>query len=141
MDKLNSNKKRQIKWLGTLQVFIGIGAVPAGLAMVIHPAGNDLGMTIEMLSKSPFPDFFIPGIFLLTINGFGNLLGAVVSFLHHPLAGKIAVGLGLFLILWITVQVYWLGFHWLHLLYFILGIIELTLGLKFFIGRPLSIIR
>jgi hypothetical protein len=35
MDRLNSIKKKQIEWLGILQVFVGIGAVPAGVAMVI----------------------------------------------------------------------------------------------------------
>jgi len=131
MDNLKIKENRLINWLGILQAFIGVGAAPAGIAMIYNPSGSDLGMTIEMLIISPFADFLIPGIFLLGINGFGSLIGALASFIHHRFAGKMAMGLGIFLILWIVVQVYWLGgIHRLHILYFILGIIELILGLK-----------
>ena len=130
MDNPKIKDKRLIIWLEILQAFIGVGAIPAGIAMIYNPSGSDLGMTVEMLINSPFTDFLIPGIFLLGINGIGSLIGALVSFLHYRYAGKIAIGLGIFLILWIFIQVYWLGLHWLHILYFILGIIELVLGLK-----------
>ena len=131
MDNPKIKDKRLIKWLEILQAFIGIGAIPAGLLMILNPSGSDLGMTVEMLVNSPFPNFLIPGIFLLSINGIGSLFGALASLKRYSFAGKIAVGLGIFLILWITIQVYWLGsIHWLHILYFILGIIELVLGLK-----------
>jgi hypothetical protein len=130
MNKLKNSNKHLPNWLGILQVFIGIGAVPAGMLMIINPSGSDLSMTVEMLFNSPFPNFLIPGIFLLGFNGMGSLLGALATFKRYRFASKIAIGLGIFLILWITVQVYWLGIHWLHILYFILGIIELVLGLK-----------
>jgi len=130
MNKLNTSEKRLRAWLGILQVFVGIGAVPAGISMVTNPSGSGLGMTVEMLVDSPFTDFMIPGFFLLGINGIGSLFGAVASFLRHRFVGKMAIGLGIFLILWIAVQAYWLGLHWLHIVYFGLGMTELTLGLK-----------
>ncbi len=130
MDNPKIKENRLIIWLGILQVFIGVGAIPAGILMILNPSGSDLGMTVEMLINSPFPNFLIPGFFLLGVNGLGSLFGALASFKRYSFAGKIAVGLGIFLILWITVQVYWLGLHWLHILYFILGIVELILGLK-----------
>jgi len=117
-------------WLGILQIFIGIGAVPAGLAMIYDPSGSSLGMYVEMLANSPFLDFLIPGFFLLTVNEMGNLIGAAASFLRYPFAGEIAIGLGVFLIAWITVQVWWMGVHWLYILYFGLGIVELVLGMR-----------
>jgi hypothetical protein len=115
--------------LGIIQIFIGIGAVPAGIAMITDPSGNKLGMSPEMLTNSPFSDFLIPGIFLLVVNGIGSLFGGIVSFLRYKLAGEIAAGLGLFLFMWIVVQVWWLGLHWLHILYITLGIVELIMGL------------
>jgi hypothetical protein len=130
MDNPKIKEKRLIIWLGILQAFIGVGAVPAGIAMIYNPSGSDLGMTVEMLINSPFADFLIPGIFLLGVNGIGSLLGALATFLGYRYAGKIAIGLGIFLILWILIQVYWLGLHWLHILYFFLGFTELVLGLK-----------
>ena len=104
--------------------------VPAGIAMIMNPSGSDLGMTEEMLVNSPFSNFLIPGIFLLGVNGLGSLIGALASFSRHRFTGKIAIVLGVFLILWITIQVYWLdGIHWLHILYYCLGVVELALGL------------
>ena len=128
MSGIKYDKKRLPIGLGILQIFIGIGAVPAGIAMITDPSGRSLGMFVEMLKKSPFSDFLVPGIFLLAINGIGSLLGGLASFQRSRNAGKIAIGLGIFLVLWITVQVYWLGIHWLHALYFSLGIAELGLG-------------
>jgi len=131
MNKLKNSSNHLPTWLGILQAFIGIGAIPAGILMILNPSGSDMGMKVEMLVNSPFPDFLIPGIFLLCVNGIGSLLGALATFKHYSFAGKIAIGLGIFLILWITVQVYWLGgLHWLQILYFFLGIIELVLGMK-----------
>ena len=117
--------------MGVLQMFIGIGAVPAGIAMIFDPSGRGLGMSLEMLKNSPFADFLIPGVFLLLVNGVGSLLGGIASFKHNRFAGEIATGLGIFLMAWIAVQVWWMGVHWLHVLYFILGFVELMLGLMF----------
>jgi hypothetical protein len=121
------------KWLaillGIIQIFIGIGALPAGIAMIIDPSGKKLGMSLEMLLNSPFSNFLIPGIVLLVVNGIGSLLGGVVSLLRYRFAGEIAAGLGIFLMMWIVAQVWWLGIHWLHFLYLILGLVELIFGL------------
>lgn len=129
MNKSKNSEKQLITWLGILQVFIGVGAVPAGILMILNPSGSDLGMTVKMLANSPFSDFFIPGVFLLAVNGVGSLFGALATLSHYRFAGKMAFGLGIFLILWIAVQVYWLGVHWLHILYFCFGNAEFAMGL------------
>ena len=125
-----SNRNRLATGLGILQMFIGIGAVPDGIAMISDPSGRGLGMPLEMLANSPFSNFLIPGVFLLAVNGIGSLLGGIASFSRHRFAGEIAAGLGAFLVFWIAAQVWWMGVHWLHVLYFVLGVVELTLGLK-----------
>ena len=130
MGSTRSNRKRLATVLGILQIFIGIGAVPAGIAMISDPSGRGLGMSLDMLANSPFTDFLIPGVFLLAVNGIGSLLGGIASFRRHRFAGEIAAGLGTFLMVWIAAQVWWMGVHWLHVLYFVLGLVELTLGLR-----------
>ncbi len=129
MSSAKNSRKRLAICLGILQIFIGIGAVPTGIAMIADPGGSSLGMSIDMLINSPFSDFLIPGIFLLVVNGMGSLLGGLASFLWYRFAGEIAIGLGTFLIIWIVAQVWWMGVHWLHFLYIIFGIAELVLGL------------
>jgi len=115
--------------LGILQLFIGLGAVGGGLGLILEPGGSNLEMPVEMLRHSPFPDYLVPGLVLLIINGFGNIAGGVFSFRLFPYAMHIALVLGAFLVAWIVIQVYWIhAFHWLHALYFVLGIAECVLG-------------
>ena len=116
--------------LGGLQVFIGLGAVGGGLGMIIDPSGSGMGFPMEMLQGSPFPDFLIPGLFLFTVNGLGSLIGAGLSFARHRYAGEAAIALGAILVAWIVIQVAIINsVHWLHVLYFVLGLLELALGL------------
>jgi len=115
--------------LGVLQAFIGLGAVGGGLALVLEPSGSYLGIPLELLKSSPFSTYLVPGIVLLMVNGVGSLVGAAASFTRHRYAGETAMALGVFLVAWITLQVYWIAsFHWLHALYLGLGILEFVLG-------------
>ena len=107
--------------------------------LAIYPSGSSLGMSKDMLINSPFSDFLIPGVFLLVVIGIGSLLGVEASFLRYRFAGEVAVGLGTFLILWIVTQAWWMGVHWLHILYITLGIVELVLGLMW--RKPLTGIK
>lgn len=123
-------RKRLVWFTGTLQALLAIGAIPAGLGFILDPTGSEIGMSPEMLAGSPFPDFLVPGIVLFLVNGIGSLAGAVLTFRRHALAGKAAMGLGVFLMAWIVVQVWVLGppLHWLQILYFVLGTVEFGLG-------------
>jgi hypothetical protein len=115
--------------LGVLQLFIGLGAVGGGLALVLEPSGSNLGIPLEILKRSPFSTYLVPGIVLLVVNGLRSLVGGAASFTRHRFAGETAMALGIFLVAWIMLQVYWFaGFHWLHVLYLGLGILEFVLG-------------
>jgi hypothetical protein len=115
--------------LGALQLLLGLGAVGGGLALVLEPSGSILGMPLEMLRRTPFSTYLVPGIVLLVCIGLGNLAGSVASFTRLRNAGKTAMALGLFLVAWIMLQVHWFaGFHWLHALYLGLGMLEFIFG-------------
>jgi hypothetical protein len=98
--------------------------------LIVDPSGSGLGMSTDMLARSPFPNFLIPGIVLLTVNGLGSLAGALLTFRRSRYAGLAAIGLGVFLAAWIVIQVIILGppIHWLQWTYFVLGVVELVLG-------------
>ncbi len=129
MDTILRNSKGLVNGLGALQVFIGLGAVGGGLGLVLDPSGANLGIPLELLESTPFSTYLIPGIVLLMVNGLGSLVGALVSFTRHRHAGGVAMALGVFLVAWIIVQVYWFAsWHWLHILYLSLGLLELILG-------------
>ena len=125
--------------LGALQVFIGVGGIAGGLGLVTEPNGSNLGFEVELLSKSPFSDYLIPGIFLLTVNGIGSLVGGILSFLRNRFAGRCAMVLGALLMIWIVAQVWWIGLTiWLQPLFFGLGALELVLGLLLWRTKRLS---
>lgn len=131
----NTNVKMKVYiGLGALQAFIGLGALGGGFMLVRDPSGSALGVPLSLLEGSPFPDFLIPGIFLLAVNGVGSMIGAGLSFTRKRYAQEIAIVLGAILVAWIVIQVVIIrSFSWLHVLYFILGVVELGIG--FYIGR------
>jgi len=130
MEKTKKKYKGLVAGLGALQLCIGLGAVAGGLGLALEPSGSNLGIPLELLKRSPFSTFLIPGIVLLVVNGLGNLVGAAASLKRHRYAGEIAIALGIFLVAWILLQVYWFsGFHFLHVLYLVLGLLEFVLGL------------
>ena len=138
MRQQGTHSRRLSVGLGALQVFIGLGALAGGWAFIADPTGANLGMSVELLSRTPFPDFLIPGVVLFAVNGMGSLAGGIASFLRHRYAGEAALCLGIFLMLWIAIQLAWIGFglHWLHVLYFILGLVEFVLGILYRARAP-----
>ena len=64
--------------MGVLQAFIGLGAIGGGSMLIIDPSGNAIGLPVEMLQGSPFPDFLIPGVFLFTVIGLGSMVGLLI---------------------------------------------------------------
>lgn len=129
MDIILRKRKCLVNGLGSLQAFIGLGAVGGGLGLILEPSGAILGIPHELLKNTPFSTYLVPGIVLLTVNGLGSLVGATVSFKRYRYAGEIAMALGAFLVAWILLQVYWFAaFHWLHATYLGLGLSEFVLG-------------
>jgi hypothetical protein len=129
METTLRKKKGLVTGLGILQLIIGLGAVGGGLVLILDPSGSNLGIPVELLKSTPFSTYLVPGIVLLVVNGLGSLVGAAASFIRHRFAGETAMALGVFLVVWILLQVYWFtGFHWLHALYLGLGLLESVLG-------------
>lgn len=122
--------KKYFVILGCIQAFIALGAIPAGLGYLSDTTGVGMGTSVELLKNSPFTSFLIPALFLLIVNGFGNVLGTVFSFQKKVIAGKTGFALGVILCLWIIIQVYMIGLiSFMQPLFFGIGFAELGLGL------------
>ncbi|WP_075980686.1 hypothetical protein [Bacillus massilinigeriensis] len=114
---------------GILLSFVGIGAVAAGGGFIIDSSGSGLGMSVEILENSPFESFLIPGIFLLILNGIGSLIGAIFAFKNFRYSGISTIILGIIMIIWISIQVFWIGWiSWLQPTFLVIGAMELLLG-------------
>ena len=112
-----------------LLLFVGIGAVAGGLGAILDPSGESFGITVDLLINSPFKNFLIPGIVLFTVIGLTNLLVSFLTFKQHILSGGATIVLGFIMIIWIVLQVYWIG--WLTPLqptFLIIGFAEIILG-------------
>lgn len=123
-------KSKSFLSLGIIQSFIALGAIPAGFLMIINPDGTKLGMTTDFLANTPFYDFLIPGIFLFIVNGLFNLGAAILSFKKHKYSGVSGLMLGIALVLWIVIQVYFIQLSsFLQPLFFFIGVIEIIISL------------
>lgn len=109
-------------------MLIGVPAVGFGLLLIIDPSGGSIGLPIELLSRSPFKDYLVPGLLLLSVHGIGNVFSGVLSFRRSRYSGYAGAFFGAALAIWIVVQTVLIGFSWLQPLYLILGIVELILG-------------
>lgn len=113
----------------TLHLFVGIGAVVGGLAAIIDPQ-EPLGITVEALTNSPFNNYLIPGIILFTVIGLGNIISALMFRFKSRFQGYISSIFSWALVIWIVVQCIMLNtVVFLHVLYFIIGIIESVLSM------------
>ncbi len=129
---MNTNTKNKFiaYFLGSLQAFIGLTAIAGGFRLVSNPKGIP-DFPIEWLSNSPFTNYLIPGLVLLIFIGFGNVLAGTITFFRKKYSGSIAAVLGIFLILYMAIEVWFVGLrNFLQPLYFMLGVIVLIFGFK-----------
>jgi hypothetical protein len=87
-----------------LEIFLGLGALFGGGALILAPDGHLLAMPVTLLAGSPFTTFLVPGIILFTLIGVAPLMAAAITLRQQALAPLAAVAVGLALIGWITVE-------------------------------------
>lgn len=110
--------------------FLSVTALFGGSILILDPSGKLLDIPIDLLSNSPFNNFLIPGIILLTVLGLGSLLVISGILIKTYWASKASILLGFILLAWIFIQIYLLKiFNFLHILYSGLGIILIILSI------------
>jgi hypothetical protein len=136
--------KRVYRLLFILHLFVGIGAVSGGLAAITNP-NEPLGASVELLKNSPFKDYLIPGIILFTVIGLGNIISALMLRFMPRIQGYISSVFSWALVIWIIVQCLMLdSIIFLHVLFFIIGVIQGLLSMKILFAQnlfPANIIK
>lgn len=130
--RFEPTRKALIFWC----LFIGIGALAGGTAMLLDPSGKVLHMD-EMLpyfqamplAEQLYQNFIFPGIALLCVNCIPNLIAAVLL-LRRKKAGILCGGLfGVTLMAWIVIQFVIFPSNILSNLYFDFGILQALTGI------------
>ncbi len=86
-------------------VFAGILAIPVGVMFIADPTGGSIGLTPGWIEATVFGSYFVPGLYLLAVNGIEMLVLAGMIGIRHWLAPWLTAVLGVGLIAWILVQV------------------------------------
>jgi len=121
--------KKVYRLLFILHLFVGIGAMFGGLAAITNPQAP-LGISVEALKNSPFNNYLIPGIVLFTIIGLGNVISALMFRYKLKFQGYVSSVFSWALVIWIVVQCIMLnGVVFLHVLFFIIGLIQAFLSI------------
>jgi hypothetical protein len=87
-----------------LLVFLAVGALGGGAALVAAPDGSILQMPLSLLDDSPFPDYFVPGLILGGMFGLGSLVAAALGLRRARVAPFLAFAIGVGQMIWIVVQ-------------------------------------
>ena len=93
-----------------LEIFLGVGAVGGGLALMAGPNGEILPIPVSALSGSPFANYFVPGAVLFTILGIGPLGAAVLAWRRHAVAPLLTFVVGGALLIWLIVEILFVGY-------------------------------
>lgn len=107
-----------------IQLFVALGAIAGGIALVT----NGLGMSLEVLSNSPFSSFLIPGLALTFLVG-GTAAYAAIRLFERGSESLIYSGIaGLALNIWMFIEIMFVSDRsWLQWLMYALSVAMLTL--------------
>jgi peptidoglycan/LPS O-acetylase OafA/YrhL len=113
--------------------FQGVSGVGGGVGLVVDPSGEAVGIPAGWLEGSPFPDYLVPGIVLLTVLGVGPLVACYGVWKRRRWGCAAAALVGLALLVWIAVEVAVIGYQPqppLQLVYGFVGASILALALS-----------
>lgn len=109
--------------------FLALSSCVGGIPMILDPSGGILKMPLSVLAHSPFRNFLIPGLTLLTANGVLSAIVAVLVMRKVQSSGVLVCLQGCVLFGWITVQVIMLrAVVWLHFLYWGIALVLIACG-------------
>ena len=112
-------------------VIVCLTAFLGGGALMADPTGGLLGMAVDRLHASPFPDYLIPGIFLFVVIGFGSLITIIALVGRKKYASTLVMLCGGVLMAWIAIQIVMLDeINSFHAFYFTTGLFLVWLGFR-----------
>ena len=109
----------------------GLSGLLGGISLISDPSGELIELPVSWLEGSMFQDYLIPGIILLTVLGIFPIL-TLIGLINDTRRALIYARLvGYALIIWIAVEIFFIGYKPeppLQMIYGILGVIILLLS-------------
>jgi hypothetical protein len=130
--------KTRLRITALLLLFLNaIGALWGGFGLIYDPSGEFMQMPLGFLERSPFNNYFIPGIILFVFNGLLSLLAAISAIIKHKTYPYLIIFQGMVLIIWLTVQILMIQIFYapLHLPFYFIGIVLIIIGSILLIRR------
>jgi hypothetical protein len=142
-DRTRDPLSRVAKGALALEVVLATGALGGGLILMLAPRGEILPLPLSALAGSPFDTYFVPGVILFGVLGFGPLVAARLAWTRNPVAPIAAFVVGAGLLIWVGVEVAIIGYSNeppLQAIYAILGVAILLVAVRWLIdvGLPQS---
>lgn len=110
------------------QVILGLTAVVGGIVFLVAPDGSIYGLSVEMLSGTPFSDYLVPGLLLFLVLGVYPLVVAYLTVVESEWAWPASVSVGVAALAWMGVQIALIGLvAELQTVYVLLGVVLLAL--------------
>lgn len=112
---------RLLLWL---IIFLAVTAIAGGLGILF----DLVGLPEQDLDGSPFSSYVIPGLSLLILVGGSALVAAYLLRRREPSGAIVAADAGAAIMIFEIVQVRYIPFHFLQIVYFVLGAVIFALG-------------
>jgi hypothetical protein len=139
--------------LSALLIFLAVGGIPTGLALMDDPSGRSIGLPLSLLENLPIHDFALVGLWLFSVYGVVPLIvayglwtrktwswtGSLTGWTHVHWAWMGTVILGVILIIWTSFETVLWGPFALMMIYGLLGFAILCLSLLPSVKRHLAL--
>ena len=133
-----SREARLARAAAALEVFLAVGALAGGAALMLGPRGEILPLPVSALVGSPFDTYLVPGLVLFIVLGLGPLAAARLARRRHPLGPLAACAVGVALLVWLAVEIAIVGFSMtppLQPFYLLLGAVITAVGIAWVRSR------
>jgi hypothetical protein len=116
----------------SLEIFLSVGALGGGGALMLGPRGEIIPLPVSALEGSPFDTYLAPGLILFCALGLGPLVAAALAWRRHPMAPFAASTVGAALLIWLAIEIAVVGYSNeppLQPFYLLLGVAITVVGL------------
>ncbi len=87
-----------------LLFFLSLTSIIGSCSLMADPTGESLRIPIDLLDSTPFSNYFLPGLFLLLINGIPAFIIAILTIKKINSYPFLVISQGGLLMLWLTAQ-------------------------------------